>query len=139
MDDKLSGGKARLQAALASAELLASGVQEATNSSTFVEEPYYQHRGFLEVKVEGADFFKHADFDNATILQSDTSDSFGNLQLEFEAANEAYLQVMWWQNVHPDLLSYLQLQGKPVKIFPGQKMDPLPSWRNKGAVRPDVG
>ncbi len=139
MDGKLGGVKARLQAALTSPELLASSVQEPADSSSKFEEPYYQRRGLLEVKVEGADFFKHADFENATILQNDKRDSFGNLKLEFEVASEAYLQFMWFVHVCLDLQNYLQLQGKPVAIFPDEAMEPLPSWRNKGGVRPDIG
>ena len=140
MDDELSGVKARLQSALASAELLASGVQEPSNTSTKFEEPYYQRRGLLDVKVEGDGFFKHADFENSTILQSDTSvSSGGSLNLKFKRANEAYLQEMWARNVKPDLLSYMQLQGKVVDIDPGLTMDPLPSWSGKGDARPDIG
>ncbi len=139
MDDTLSGVRARLQAALASPELLASGVQEPADTSTKFEEPYYQRRGFLDVKVEGAEFFEHADFENATILQNGTRDSFGNLKLEFEVASEAYLQDMWTEHVKSDLLSYVQLQGKPVWMHRGETMEPLPSWRGQGDARPDIG
>ena len=140
MNEELHGIRARLQAPLASVESIGSDSLLSTNSSTKIPEPYYQRKGLLEVKVEGAKFFKHADFKHATILQKDTRKSSDSIiNLEFERTDEAYLQFLWFQIVAPDLQRYAQLLGKPAKFYPNVSVDPLPEWRGKGDARPDFG
>ena len=140
MDDGLHGIRARLQSPLASVESNGPGNLLSTNSSTKFSEAYYQRKGLLEVKVEGEEFFEHAGFKYATILQNDTRESSdSNINLEFVRTDEAYLQNLWILNVSLELLRYAQLLGKPVEFAPIVSVEPLPEWKGKGDAGPDFG
>ncbi len=131
----LIGAMARLRAPFASGVIseLAGGQQLGFKPS------YHQAEGLVDVKAEGENFWKDADFKDIAVLQSDSADPscavFGPLGEYHRALPE------WNERLAAPLRRYMALLGMPVTISGGVKIETLPRWGGPGQVeaRPPIG
>ncbi len=132
----MDGVKARLRAALASVEVPDSGRQRATNLSTDFPLQYYLRGGHVEVEAIGETFWKHADFEDSSVLRMGSVDHSWTDRLKFKCVNEDSLRGEWRENVKIPVWTYLELLGLRADLFDNCRIDSLPVGQGQRPARP---
>ncbi len=134
-DDLMMGAMAWLRAPFASGveSELAGGKQFGFKSS------YHQAGGLVDVKSEGKDFWKDADFQDVAVLHSGSADPSCAVFGPISEYHSALLE--WDGRLAAPLRRYMALLGMPVTISGGIKIETFPRWEGAGQVeaRPHIG